>query len=178
MKSIHSDQLKEASTRNSLCMLDVRDPEEYQRGHIPGAMLIPLDSLEKRIDELPKNVRICVYCRTGNRSQQAIQRLQSLGFNNLLNLSGGLLAYKKSGGELKVLRSVLPIMQQVQIIVGLLAFLSAVLAWLFSPFFLIITGLLGIGLFISGITGFCGMAQLLGKMPWNKPIPQCQIPKG
>ncbi len=178
MQSIHSSQLKEISNGDPLCILDVREPDEYQGGHIPGAILIPLHSLEKRINEIPKNLKVCVYCKSGNRSQQAIQRLKSLGFNNLFNLTGGIIAYQKSGGQLEVLRSSLPIMQQAQIVAGLLALLSTLLAWLLTPLFLIVTGFIGVGLLFSGITGFCGIAQLLGKMPWNKSLPQCQTPKG
>jgi len=76
--------------------LDVRSPEEYRQGHIEGALLMPLDSLPTRYKELPRDKKIVVYCRSGRRSAQAISFLRSQGYENVLNLSGGYVAWAAS----------------------------------------------------------------------------------
>lgn len=70
--------------------LDVRTPLEWQAGHIPGATLIPLDELAVRSGELPVNEPILIYCRSGNRSLQAMNLLDSVGFMNLSSMDGGI----------------------------------------------------------------------------------------
>ncbi|WP_324674146.1 molybdopterin-synthase adenylyltransferase MoeB [Hymenobacter sp. GOD-10R] len=75
-------------------LLDVREPAEYELGHLPGATLIPLAYLADRIEEVPRHHPVVVYCRTGRRSAAAIEQFQEkFGFDNLLNLAGGLTAW-------------------------------------------------------------------------------------
>lgn len=71
-------------------ILDVREPEEWNAGHIPGATLIPLGQLESRVDELPRDQQIVVVCRSGNRSQTGRDILLSAGFENVTSMSGGM----------------------------------------------------------------------------------------
>ncbi len=71
-------------------LLDVRQPQEYQVDHIEGATLIPLGELAMRLDELPKDKVIVVYCRSGNRSGRAAVLLRENGFNKIENLIGGM----------------------------------------------------------------------------------------
>jgi rhodanese-related sulfurtransferase len=77
-------------------LLDVRQPEEYRSGHIPGAKLIPLGQLHERMNELPKNQEIICVCRSGNRSMSATRQLASAGYN-VTNLQGGMIAWSRSG---------------------------------------------------------------------------------
>jgi rhodanese-related sulfurtransferase len=77
--------------------LDVRTPEEYQAGHIPGATLIPLDQLAARAGELPVNEPILIYCRSGNRSLQAMNLLGEAGFQELSSMAGGISAWSAAG---------------------------------------------------------------------------------
>lgn len=74
----------------SCVLLDVRDQEEFDEKHIPGAILIPGDELEDRAwDELPdENQLILVYCSTGRRSSLAAQTLEDLGYTNVKDLGG------------------------------------------------------------------------------------------
>jgi phage shock protein E len=71
-------------------LLDVRTVEEWNQNHIPGATLIPLDELPNRISELPDDQEILIYCRSGNRSRQALQFLLNAGYNDLYSLQGGI----------------------------------------------------------------------------------------
>jgi rhodanese-related sulfurtransferase len=71
-------------------LLDVRDQEEWDETHIPGTTLIPLDQLEDRLAELPKDQDIVVVCRSGRRSQSGASILQKAGFTRVESMSGGL----------------------------------------------------------------------------------------
>lgn len=78
-----------------LFVLDVRTPAEFEAGHVPRAHLIPLDELEDRLAELPgRHETILVTCAAGGRSTQACQLLAEHGYTNLLNLSGGMHAWR------------------------------------------------------------------------------------
>jgi len=75
-------------------IIDVRTPGEYRDGHIPGVVNIPLDELEKRIGEIPKDKKVVLICRTGNRSAQGTRLLRSKGLNNVYNSTGGMSTWK------------------------------------------------------------------------------------
>jgi rhodanese-related sulfurtransferase/rubrerythrin len=72
-------------------LLDVRQPVEYEAGHIPGAVLIPLGELEARQAELDRSKKVIVYCRSGHRSMAAAIALCGLGFKGVHQLDGGIL---------------------------------------------------------------------------------------
>ncbi len=75
-------------------LLDVRGPLEYQRRHLPGALLLPLPQLAARAAEVPRTRPVVVYCQSGVRSAKAVELLQrEFGYTNLLTLSGGLEEY-------------------------------------------------------------------------------------
>ena len=86
--------------KGEFLLLDVRQPEEYEAGHIPGAMLIPLGELEARREELERDKKISAYCRSGHRSMAAAIALCELGFKDVHNLEGGILNwhYETIGG--------------------------------------------------------------------------------
>ena len=71
-------------------LIDVRTPEEYASGHIPGAILLPVSEINDRKDDLPADLDtpIIVYCRSGNRSAQAAQALVELGYAKVYDLGG------------------------------------------------------------------------------------------
>jgi|WetSurMetagenome_2_1015567.scaffolds.fasta_scaffold613399_1 phage shock protein E len=74
-------------------LVDVRQPEEFAAGHIAGAILMPLGSIEAAYRNLPKNVQLVVYCRSGKRSAQAVSFLVSHGYANAVSLDGGIVAW-------------------------------------------------------------------------------------
>ena len=83
---------------DTLLVLDVRTPEEYaQDGHIAGSTLIPLQELAQRMDELPRDTPIACFCRSGNRSQTACNQLAQAGFADLVNVAGGIGAWRGAG---------------------------------------------------------------------------------
>lgn len=85
-------------------LLDVRNPDEFQQGYIPGATLIPLKELSHRLRELPqdKTMPILVYCRTGARSGMAAQLLYQSGRKDVYNLSGGIQSWIKAQKPVQV----------------------------------------------------------------------------
>lgn len=82
--------------------LDVRGAEEFAKGHLPNAINIPLNDIEKRSAELDKykTKPLILYCAHGNRSESAISRLRKAGFEKLYNLRGGLGEWEKAGQPL------------------------------------------------------------------------------
>lgn len=81
-------------------LLDVRQPEEYRTGHIPGAKLIPLGELSQRMNELPKDREIICVCQSGSRSLSATRQLMVAGYQ-VINLTGGMNAWARAGFEVK-----------------------------------------------------------------------------
>ncbi len=80
-------------------VLDVRTQEEWNAGHIPGATLIPLDQLSSRVGELPEDQEIVIYCRSGNRSAQALDLLTGVGFSEIYSMDGGINDWIQAGYE-------------------------------------------------------------------------------
>lgn len=83
--------------RPKLVILDVRTVSEYEDGHIEGAILIPVQEIEDRLDELSKKDEILVYCRTGNRSSTAIDIMQADGFTKIYHMNRGITAWIDAG---------------------------------------------------------------------------------
>jgi len=84
-------------SKPSLILLDVRTQEEYDSGHIEGAILIPIIELEDRLDELSKNKGMLVYCRTGNRSSTAVNVLRANGYTKIFHMKNGITAWTQAG---------------------------------------------------------------------------------
>lgn len=78
-------------------LLDVRTPGEYRQVRLEGARLIPIDQLLRRIDELPRDRPILVYCTVGARSSQVLRYLASQGYPEVYNLYGGISAWQLRG---------------------------------------------------------------------------------
>jgi len=78
-------------------VLDVRTPEEWDDFHAPNTMLIPLDELESRVNELPQDQEIVVICRSGNRSAVGRDILLDAGFSQVTSVAGGLKAWRSAG---------------------------------------------------------------------------------
>lgn len=80
-------------------MLDVREPDEWTAGHIPGATLIPLGQLAGRIAEVPRDRMVVTVCRSGNRSAQAREILRAAGFEAVASMAGGMNEWTAEGFE-------------------------------------------------------------------------------
>jgi rhodanese-related sulfurtransferase len=78
-------------------LLDVREPWEYEEAHIPGVTLLPMGSIAANLDQIPTEKQVIVTCRSGNRSGQVAQYLRENGFDNISNMSGGILEWQAAG---------------------------------------------------------------------------------
>ena len=78
-------------------LLDVREPDEWNRGHAPQAHLIPMGSIMDRIDEIPNDERVVVVCHSGYRSWQVTKALVEAGYD-AVNVAGGMEAWQSAGG--------------------------------------------------------------------------------
>jgi len=96
--SISPQAAYEKIASSEVTVLDVRNPDEFKQGHIKDAKLIPLGQLAERITEINtlKAKPIIVYCHAGSRSSAAAGKLRSQGFTGVLNLQGGITAWKNS----------------------------------------------------------------------------------
>lgn len=147
-------------------LVDIRSVDEFRREHITGAQNIALEQLSQHT-LAQQNVVFC--CLSGMRTQANSDALAQCTAGEALLLDGGLNAWKRAQGETTIDRSQpLPLMRQVQIVAGLLVFISILLGTLVHSGFLLVAGFVGLGLTFAGLTGWCGMAILLMKMPWNK----------
>lgn len=91
-KEINYKTLEEMLKKENTVLIDVRSHQEYEEGHLIGAILLPLYSIEKEIlKTVPnKQTKIIVYCASGVRSKQAQEILEMLGYENVYSLKGGL----------------------------------------------------------------------------------------
>lgn len=95
VENISAEQLEERMKETSgLEIIDVREPNEYKGGHISRAKNVPMSKLADQANKIPKNKPVALICRSGNRSMVAARRLKKMGYENLLNVRGGMMAWK------------------------------------------------------------------------------------
>ncbi len=163
--------LNEKLGNADLHLIDVREYSEFAGERIFGANLLPLGEIEKRHTELDREKTIYVMCRSGSRSRQAQKKLESLGFRDVVNVKGGLEAWKKAGLPFeKDEKAPWSLERQTRFVAGLLVLTSVLLSITVHPYFIGLAGFVGAGLVFAGATDWCGMAMLLAKMPWNRTV--------
>ena len=155
-------------------ILDVRTDVEFAEQQIPGSLHIPLDRLAEKCSQLDSRSHFSLLCLSGKRATTAAGILTTNGFENIDIIEGGLTSWQAAGLPVeKSTRKTLPLMRQVQLTIGVLALTGSLLAIFLNPLFAILPAFLGAGLTFAGATGWCGLAILLSKMPWNRcPTPQ------
>ena len=88
------EELKQKTDRGeALVLLDVREPHEYALADLPGAIKVPLQTLPRNLEKIPKDRELVVYCRSGGRSASAVQFLRQMGYEKAVNLAGGVHAW-------------------------------------------------------------------------------------
>ena len=154
----------------SAVLIDVREPFENASASIPGAVLMPLGSLDPgAVRERAQGKRVVFHCKAGVRSMDAARKYaESCG--ECASMKGGIDAWKAAGRPTERSASAPPIdvMRQVQITAGSLVLLGVVLSLAVHPGFVGLSGFVGAGLVFAGASGWCGMAKLLALMPWNR----------
>ena len=151
-------------------LIDVREYPEFAAGHIEGAELVPLGTVDKASETWDRSQPLTLVCRTGRRAEQARQTLAAKGFQSLNVIEGGVEAWKSSGKSLAVVANKPWSMErQVRVTAGSLVLASFGLGLLTSRKVFIGAALVGAGLVYAGVSDTCMMASVLGRMPWNRP---------
>ncbi len=98
INEIDSESLHERiATGDDVLLVDIRTPAEIAQGAIPDAMQLPMHLIPIRINELPKDRDLVLYCRSGARSYQACAYMMQQGYDRVLNLRGGIIAWARHG---------------------------------------------------------------------------------
>lgn len=157
--------------RGEAIVIDVREADEYARDHIDGALLVPLSAFDAAKVPADNGRTVVLHCRSGRRSADAANRLLAAGRPVARHLRGGILAWREAGFPVVENKRVpISIMRQVQITAGSLVVLGVLLAIAFHPLWALLSGFVGAGLVFAGVTGTCGLAAVLARMPWNRPL--------
>jgi rhodanese-related sulfurtransferase len=151
-------------------LIDIREADEHAREKIPGARHMPLSKLDDMDVAVHERKPVIFHCKSGARTLANAPRLAGKlsGRCEAFIVEGGLDAWRKAG--LPVVsdrRQPIELQRQVQIGAGTLALAGTLLGLLVSPWFFVAPAFVGAGLIVAGVTGFCGMARVLMRAPWN-----------
>lgn len=167
-----SPQAAKARLEQGAVLIDIRGPDEHAREHIAQAHHVPMDRLQALALPLAGATAVIFHCRSGHRTQVHAVALRASTPLDAFALEGGLDAWKKAGLPVVTDASQpLELQRQVQIVAGSLVVLGAVLGATVSPWFHALSAFVGAGLVFAGVSGFCGMARVLMRMPWNRQAP-------
>ena len=168
--------IDEARTRlHELTVIDVRTPGEYAGGHLPGALNIPLDRIQRALPDIRDAAdrgEVLVVCASGARSENACRILAE---NNIttLTLTGGTGAWAADGQDLHrpqgSTRATWAMDRQVRLTAGSAVLLGLLLGFLIHPAFQLLAAGIAGGLVFSAFTNTCGMAAMLARLPLNRP---------
>lgn len=151
-------------------LVDVREDFEHAAEHIEGAHHFALSRFDPQaVRDTAGGKRVVFHCRTGRRSAEAAQAFRRAD-GQAFHLAGGIEGWKAHGRP--TLRSAtaprIDVMRQVQMTAGSLVLGGVLLGAFVHPWFLALSGFVGGGLLFAGASGWCGMAMLLARMPWNR----------
>lgn len=164
--TITPSEVQEHLTFGTCLLIDVREADERMSEAIAGSIHLPLGRI--KAGELPPNGRqVIVHCKGGKRSDEAASLVPGA-----LSMAGGIEAWRSAGLPTVAMRaSGMSVMRQAQLVIGTCVAAGTALGAFVSPWFLVVPAFMGIGLAFAGATGFCGLAVLMGKLPWNAPRP-------
>ena len=169
IQDVEATTLKRWLEQGEALLIDVREPSEYAAEHIPEAQLLPLSTFNPARVSQEAGKKVVLHCVMGMRSAQAGQKLLDAGFTTVYNFRGGVQAWKDAGyATVHGQRTPLSLQRQVQIVSGSLVLLGTLLGVIVSPWFLLLSGGVGAGLVYAGVSGTCGMATLLARLPYNQ----------
>lgn len=171
---IDASTLKKWLEGGEAVLIDVREPAEHAAENIRGATLLPLENI--RTAALPQcaGKKLVIHCRKGGRGGSACEKLLAEDPSlDIYNLEGGIDAWRAVGLTVASSgKAFLPLDRQVQLTIGVLLISGSLLGYLLTPALFFFTGAIGVGLTIAGATGFCGLARVIARMPWNQRVPR------
>lgn len=160
----------EDTTSSVPTLIDVRTPAEFEAGHIPGAINVPLDQLRGQLEDICEVLRehdVVLVCRSGQRAGQAQRALHEAGLGRSAVLSGGIVDWQATGGDLNRGRQAWELERQVRLAAGTLV-VSGIAASTVTPKAKWLSMLVGGGLMFAALTNTCAMGMALATMPWNQ----------
>jgi rhodanese-related sulfurtransferase len=178
LPSVHATTLKQWLEKGEVSLIDVREPAEFQGEHIPQASNIPLTRIQDGISvKLPPGLRKVLQCKGGRRARIAASLLQENSpQEEFWYLDGGIDAWKDAGlPVISSSKTVLPLDQQVKILIGSLILLFIILGFKVSAGYFYGAGLIGVAMIVGGITGVCAVTMALARMPWNQRASTCEV---
>ncbi|WP_434746157.1 rhodanese family protein [Candidatus Pantoea rara] len=152
-------------------LVDIRDRADFLREHIPQALSLPLTEINTgKTVEGSDQQPVIFHCQAGMRTtNNAEQLMRAASSGNVFLMSGGINAWKSAALPIiEDKKQPLPIIRQVHITAGILVLVGVIAGYAVDSRLFLLSGFIGAGLIFSGVSGFCGMASLLQKMPWNK----------
>ncbi len=166
------DLARRRDTGAACDVIDVRTRPEHEDARIDGVPLVPLDELDPGAflgARSRPGAPLYVLCQSGARAARAAEKFKKAGFDGCVVVEGGIQAWIDAGLPVARGRSrVLPLMRQVQIVVGAVSATGSVLSLVVHPYFAVVPLMMGAGLLFAGLSGTCGLAILLARMPWNR----------
>jgi rhodanese-related sulfurtransferase len=156
--------------REGAVLIDIREADEHARERIAGARHHALSKIDANSPARAGDDVLIFHCRSGMRTKANAEKLSAAAQDcDVYVLEGGIDGWKKAGLPVALDRKQpIEIMRQVQIGAGSLVLIGVLLGALVNPYFYLLSGFVGTGLLFAGVTGFCGMANLLAFMPWNR----------
>ncbi|MDG4833744.1 rhodanese-like domain-containing protein [Solwaraspora sp. WMMD1047] len=150
-------------------LLDVRTRAEFETAHIPGSYHVPLDLLREHRAELRAHLdeEVLLICRSGNRAEQAGQALAAAGLPNVRVLTGGMLAWERTGAAVNRGRVRWELERQVRLVAGSIV-LASVLTSTVVPGLEWVAAGIGAGLVGAAVTNSCLLGNLLARLPYNR----------
>lgn len=168
-QNVTATEAKNWLDNDQAIIIDVREPAEFTSKHIKNATLLSLSTIT--VNDLPKtDKKIIIQCQKGARGNSACVKLTDQDESVVVyNLVGGIEAWEQAGFNVVDGKSkVLPLDRQVQLTIGLLALTGSAAGYYINPIFMLVPAFLGAGLTFAGLSGTCGLALFMAKMPWNK----------
>ncbi len=157
----------------ALQLIDVRSPSEFEAGHLPGAINIPMDQIRGRLTDVDVRRPIILVCHSGRRAAITAEMLKPLG-HDVLVLEGGTVAWRRAGhpvvgsGSTGGGAGTWTMDRQVRFTVGVVVLATTLLGAYVDPDWLGLTALAGAGLAMAALTNHCPLGSILAKMPWNQ----------
>lgn len=150
-----------------LRLVDVRTPVEFNRGHVPEAVNVPLGSFNGSIPDISAEETVVMMCQHGMRSKAACRQVEG-AYSNLFNLVGGYPAWKAAQTPARSHPTLSRRMdRQAHFFAGTLITLAFLLSHFVNPNWIYLATLPAFGLLLDALTGFCPITVVLKKAPWN-----------
>jgi rhodanese-related sulfurtransferase len=175
VSTISCQEFAPLSKKGGFDLIDVRSPMEFYEIHAVGSLNAPLDRLNPELIMSSRGARaqepLYIICRSGGRSAQACSAFVKAGYENVVNIQGGTLAWVAAGLPVnRGTKKMIPLERQVRIVAGLLIVAGTILAATFSSWFLLIPGVVGADMTCAGMRNTSGIGMILARMPWNKSL--------